>query len=55
MFTPYNPNPRGINTGDCVIRAICKAMDKTWEKVHQETLPILLMKFNKRSHTHVQL
>ena len=29
MFTPYNLNPRGINTGDCVIRAICKAMDKT--------------------------
>lgn len=36
MFTPYNPNPRGINTGDCVIRAICKAMDKTWEKVYAE-------------------
>lgn len=36
MFTPYNPNPRGINTGDCVIRAICKAMDKTWEKVYTE-------------------
>ena len=36
MFTPYNPNPRGINTGDCVIRAICKAMDKTWEKVYIE-------------------
>ena len=36
MFTPYNPNPRGINTGDCVIRAICRAMDKTWEKVYVE-------------------
>lgn len=36
MFTPYNPNPRGINTGDCVIRAICKAMNKTWEKVYTE-------------------
>ncbi len=36
MFTPYNPNPRGINTGDCVIRAICRAMDKTWEKVYTE-------------------
>ena len=27
MFAPYNPNPRGINTGDCVIRAICRAME----------------------------
>ena len=36
MFTPYNPNPRGINTGDCVIRAICRALDKTWEKVYTE-------------------
>lgn len=39
MFVPYNPNPRGINTGDCVIRAICKAMDKTWEKVYTELTP----------------
>lgn len=36
MFTPYNPNPRGINTGDCVIRAICKALDMPWEKVYVE-------------------
>ena len=36
MFIEYNPNPRGINTGDCVIRAICKAFDKEWEKVYME-------------------
>ena len=36
MFIEYNPNPRGINTGDCVIRAICKAFDKDWEKVYME-------------------
>lgn len=36
MFIEYNPNPRGINTGDCVIRAICKALDKEWEKVYME-------------------
>ena len=36
MFVQYNSNPRGINTGYCVIRAICKAMDKTWEKVYTE-------------------
>ena len=36
MFIEYNPNPRGINTGDCVIRAICKAFDTDWEKVYME-------------------
>lgn len=34
MFIEYNANPRGINTGDCVIRAICKAFDTDWEKVY---------------------
>lgn len=34
MFIEYNANPRGINTGDCVIRAISKAMDLDWEKVY---------------------
>lgn len=36
MFIEYNPNPRGIITGDCVIRAICKAFDTDWEKVYME-------------------
>ena len=35
-FIEYNPNPRGINTGDCVIRAICKALDTEWEKVYMD-------------------
>lgn len=34
MFIEYNANPRGINTGDCVIRAISKALDTDWEKVY---------------------
>lgn len=33
MFVKYNPNP--INdTDDCVIRAICKVLDKPWEKIY---------------------
>ena len=35
-FIEYNPNPRGINTGDCVIRAICKALGMDWEKVYMD-------------------
>ena len=34
MFIEYNANPRGITTGDCVIRAISKALDTDWEKVY---------------------
>jgi len=34
MFIEYNANPRGINTGDCVIRAISKALDTEWEQVY---------------------
>lgn len=29
----YNPNPRGARTGDCAIRACCKATGKNWETV----------------------
>lgn len=36
IFVEYNPNPKGIITGDCVIRAICKALNKDWEKVYME-------------------
>lgn len=32
----YNPNPAGNLVGDCVIRAIAKATDKTWDDVCDE-------------------
>lgn len=31
-FKEYNPNPKGNKTGDCVIRAIGLATEKTWEE-----------------------
>lgn len=31
MYRFYNPNPRGKRVGDCVVRALCKALDKDWE------------------------
>lgn len=30
----YNPSPNGARIGDCVIRAICKALDQTWEHIY---------------------
>ena len=30
----FNPNPSELDVGDCVIRALCKALDKTWAEVY---------------------
>lgn len=30
-FVYYNPNPQDLHVGDCVIRAVSKATDLTWE------------------------
>ena len=34
MWIEYNPNPLGLRVGDCVIRAISKALDMPWEKTY---------------------
>ena len=31
MYQHYQPNPRGVNTDDCVIRALTKALDVDWD------------------------
>lgn len=33
-FVYYNPNPAGKKVGDCVIRALSKALDESWEKTY---------------------
>lgn len=35
-YINYNPNPRQIDTGDCVIRAIAKALAMEWEQVYMD-------------------
>ena len=32
MWEYYNPNPKAKNTGDCVVRALSKALNIDWEK-----------------------
>ena len=34
MFQSYNPNPHGKHVGDCVIRALTKALDKEWHDIY---------------------
>lgn len=35
-YVKYNPNPLGKDVGDCVIRAISKALGYDWEKSYTE-------------------
>lgn len=34
----YNPNPRGIKVGDCVIRGLTKLLGKTWDEVYTDVM-----------------
>lgn len=34
MFVSYNANPCAARVGDCTVRAISKALGKTWEQVY---------------------
>lgn len=36
MLVIYNPNPNGTYTGDCVVRAITKAIDTDWDTAYME-------------------
>lgn len=33
-YVPYNPNPKGSRVGDCTVRALSKALDKSWAAVY---------------------
>lgn len=33
-WMPYNPNPRGLNVGDCTVRALCAATGMTWDEAY---------------------
>lgn len=35
-FIYYNPNPKGKDTGDCVIRALTLLFDKTWYEIYHD-------------------
>lgn len=36
MWIYANPNPDKVDVPDCVIRAICIALNKTWDEVFEE-------------------
>lgn len=36
MWKRWNPNPQGLLTGDCTVRAICAATGKGWHEIHDQ-------------------
>ena len=34
MYSYFNPNPQGNKVGDCVIRAISKALNQSWTQTY---------------------
>lgn len=35
-YEQYNPNPAGKETGDCIIRALCKITDCDWLSIYDD-------------------
>lgn len=33
-YSKYNPNPYDRSVGDCVVRALSKALDQSWDKTY---------------------
>ncbi len=53
MFIKYNANPKRNIVGDCVIRAISKAMDEDWETVYLEIALLGLIMLDMPSSNNV--
>lgn len=53
LWEHYNPNPNGRNVGDCVVRAIGKALDQTWEVTYTELVAMGYMLGDMPSSNHV--
>ena len=53
MYIFYNPNPKGSNIGDCVIRALTKACDMTWDDVYLDLMLLGFVMKDMPSANHV--
>lgn len=39
-YVYFNNNPRGLNVGDCVIRAASKALNQSWETTYLDLVSV---------------
>ena len=53
MFKNFNPNPNGAYVGDCVVRAICKALDYDWHRTYLDVCIQGYMMCDMPSSNHV--
>lgn len=53
MFIPYNPNPFGRSTSDCVVRAITKLLDLDWDTVFIKLSAFALLRKDNMEKGHV--
>lgn len=53
MYKYYNPSPIKANVGDCVIRALSKALNKDWEETYIDVCLQGLKMFDMPSANHV--
>lgn len=53
MWKEYNPNPRGARVGDCAIRAISKALNKSWKDTYLDLCMCGLVLSDMPSANHV--
>ena len=49
MVESFNPNPKGKRVGDCTVRALCKALNQSWEKTYVELCVYGLMHYDMPS------
>lgn len=53
MYIKYNANPAGKNAGDCTIRALCLALNQSWEETYAGVAVEGLRLYDMPSANHV--
>lgn len=53
MWKEFNPNPNNARVGDCVIRAISKALNKSWKEIYLDLCIYGLILSDMPSANHV--
>lgn len=53
MYKFYNPNPQHKSVGDCVVRAICKAINQDWRAVFVSLFVVALKNCDMPSANYV--
>ena len=53
MWSEYNPNPAGRRTIDCTVRALCKALEVSWDDAYAMLVAVAFRQKTMPSATEV--